>query len=319
MDIKSYADAGVDIEKGDRFANFIGSLKSKAVSGEIGGFAGGIEIDTEKYKNPVLLSTTDGVGTKLLIARQLEKYDTIGIDLVAMCVNDLIVCGADPVNFLDYIACGKLNEKQMQEIIKGVVDGCEQSECILAGGETAEMPDVYAEDDFDLAGFCVGLVSKENILPKKEKISSGDTVLALKSVGIHSNGLSLARKVIKKEDIEGRKELLKPTKIYVKDLKELLKTQKILSAAHITGGGLVGNLKRTIPDNLEPDIDFSSWEVPEIFKKIQSQGKIETEEMRKVFNMGIGIAFIVKASDADSVIEWGKKSEIEVLKIGKLK
>lgn len=198
MDIKSYAEAGVDIEKGDRFAEFIGSLKSKAVSGEIGGFAGGIEIDTEKYKKPVLLSTTDGVGTKLLIARQLEKYDTIGIDLVAMCVNDLIVCGADPVNFLDYIACGKLNEKQMQEIIKGVVEGCEQSECILAGGETAEMPDVYAEDDFDLAGFCVGLVNKDNILPKKDKISKGDTVLALPSAGIHSNGLSLARKVIKR-------------------------------------------------------------------------------------------------------------------------
>ena len=319
MDIKSYADAGVDIEKGDRFAQFIGSLKSKAVSGEIGGFAGGIEIDTEKYKKPVLLSTTDGVGTKLLIARQLEKYDTIGIDLVAMCVNDLIVCGADPVNFLDYIACGKLNEKQMQEIIKGVVEGCEQSECILAGGETAEMPDVYSEDDFDLAGFCVGLVSKENILPKKDQISSGDAVLALKSEGIHSNGLSLARKVIKKDDIEGRKELLKPTKIYVKDLKELLKTGKILSAAHITGGGLVGNLKRTIPDNLVPDIDFSSWKVPEIFRKIQDQGNLATEEMRKVFNMGIGIAFIVKAADADSVIEHGKKSGIEVLKIGKLK
>ena len=318
MDIKSYAEAGVDIEKGDRFAEFIGSLKSKAVSGEIGGFAGGIEIDTEKYKKPVLLSTTDGVGTKLLIARQLEKYDTIGIDLVAMCVNDLIVCGADPVNFLDYIACGKLNEKQMQEIIKGVVEGCEQSECILAGGETAEMPDVYAEDDFDLAGFCVGLVNKDNILPKKDKISKGDTVLALPSAGIHSNGLSLARKVIKEEDTEGRKELLKPTKIYVKDLKELLKTGKILSAAHITGGGLVGNLKRTIPENLKPDIDFSSWDVPEIFKKIQKQGNIDTEEMRKVFNMGIGIAFIVKEADADSVIEHGNKAGIKVLKIGKL-
>ena len=318
MDIKSYAEAGVDIEKGDRFAEFIGSLKSKAVSGEIGGFAGGIEIDTEKYKKPVLLSTTDGVGTKLLIARQLEKYDTIGIDLVAMCVNDLIVCGADPVNFLDYIACGKLNEKQMQEIIKGVVEGCEQSECILAGGETAEMPDVYAEDDFDLAGFCVGLVNKDNILPKKDKISKGDTVLALPSAGIHSNGLSLARKVIKKEDTEGRKELLKPTKIYVKDLKELLKTGKILSAAHITGGGLVGNLKRTIPENLKPDIDFASWNVPEIFKKIQKQGNIDTEEMRKVFNMGIGIAFIVKEADSDSVIEHGSKAGIKVLKIGKL-
>lgn len=318
MDIKSYADAGVDIEKGDRFAEFIGSLKSKAVSGEIGGFAGGIEIDIEKYKKPVLLSATDGVGTKLLIARQLEKYDTIGIDLVAMCVNDLIVCGADPVNFLDYIACGKLNEKVMQEIIKGVVDGCEQSECILAGGETAEMPDVYEEHDFDLAGFCVGLVDKENILPKKDKISKGDRVLALPSKGIHSNGLSLARKVIKKEDIEGRKELLKPTKIYVKDLKELLKTQKILSAAHITGGGLVGNLKRSIPDNLNPEIDFSAWKVPEIFKKIQTQGNIDTEEMRKVFNMGIGIAFVVKEADADAVMAHGKKAGIDVLRIGKL-
>ena len=318
MEIKSYADAGVDIEKGDRFASFIGSIKSKAVSGEIGGFAGGIEIDTEKYKKPVLLSTTDGVGTKLLLARQLNKYDTIGIDLVAMCVNDLIVCGADPVNFLDYIACGRLNEEVMKEIINGIVAGCEDAECILAGGETAEMPDVYKEDDFDLAGFCVGLVSKDNMLPRKDKISKGDIILALPSEGVHSNGLSLARKIIREDDIEGRKELLKPTKIYVRELKKLLATGKILSAAHITGGGLVGNLIRTLPENLKPEIDFSAWKVPDIFNKMQKEGNIEEKEMRKVFNMGIGIAFTVKKGDEESVVKTGMESGIKILKIGEL-
>jgi phosphoribosylformylglycinamidine cyclo-ligase len=319
MGVKSYAEAGVDIDNGDNFAKFIGSIKSKAVSGSIGGFAGGVEIDIKKYKKPVLLSTTDGVGTKLLLTRELGIYNTIGIDLVAMSVNDLIVCGAEPVNFLDYIACGKLNRKIMDEVVRGGVKGCEESDCGLAGGETAEMPDVYSKDDFDLAGFCVGIVEKDKMLPKKDKIAKGDVILGIPSVGIHSNGLSLARKVIKKTDKAGRKELLKPTKIYVKELKKLLALNVILSAAHITGGGLEGNLKRTLPKKVEAVFDYSAWSAPDIFEKIKKEGGIAEAEMRKVFNMGIGIALVVNKKDADKVIAQAKKEKIRLLVIGEIR
>lgn len=320
MKVKSYAEAGVDIDKGDKFASFISSIQSKAiVKGGIGGFAGGIEIDIKKYKNPVLLSSTDGVGTKLILTRQFGIYDTIGIDLVAMCVNDLIVCGAEPLNFLDYIACGKLDNERMENIIRGIVKGCEEAECILAGGETAEMPDVYSQDDYDLAGFAVGIVDKNNMLPLKEQVRKGDIIFALPSVGIHSNGLSLARKVIGENDNVGRRELLKPTKIYVKELKKLLTTETILAAAHITGGGLEGNLIRTLPAQLKPVFDYSAWETPEIFLKIMNDGEIPESEMRKVFNMGIGIAFIVHKEDADKVINLGSEENITVKLIGEIK
>lgn len=320
MKVKSYAEAGVDIDKGDKFANFISSIQSKAiVKGGIGGFAGGIEIDIKKYKNPVLLSSTDGVGTKLMLTRQFGIYDTIGIDLVAMCVNDLIVCGAEPLNFLDYIACGKLDSERMENIIKGIVKGCEEAECILAGGETAEMPDVYSQDDYDLAGFAVGIVDKNNMLPRKEQVQKGDLIFALPSVGIHSNGLSLARKVIGEKDNAGRRELLKPTKIYVKELKKLLTTEAILAAAHITGGGLEGNLIRTLPAQLKPVFDYSAWETPEIFLKIMNDGEIAESEMRKVFNMGIGIAFIVHKEDGDKIINLGSQENITVKLIGEIK
>lgn len=318
MGIKSYADAGVDIEKGDNFAKFIGSINSPAVSKSIGGFAGGVEIDLKKYRNPVLLSTTDGVGTKLMLTRQFGIYDTIGIDLVAMCVNDLIVCGAQPLNFLDYIACGKLNTEIMQEIIKGIINGCEQAECVLAGGETAEMPDVYAEDDFDLAGFCVGIVEKSKMIPRKSEIKKGDIVLGIPSAGIHSNGLSLARKVISEKDIDGRRELLRPTKIYVKELKLLLSTDMVLSAAHITGGGLEGNLKRTIPENLKAVFDYNSWSVPEIFEKIMKQGDIDLSEMRKVFNMGIGIALVAGRDNTGMLLDSARNNNITLLPIGEI-
>lgn len=318
MNIRSYAEAGVDIEKGDKFSRFIASIKSKAVSGDIGGFAGGVEIDLKKYTRPVLLSTTDGVGTKLLLTKELGVFDTIGIDLVAMCVNDLIVCGSQPVSFLDYIACGKLDTDIMQEIIKGIVTGCEQAECILAGGETAEIPDLYAADDFDLAGFCVGLVEKEKMLPRKDKLKKGDVILALPSAGIHSNGLSLARKVISEKDREGRKKLLEPTKIYVKELSKLLETDMILTAAHITGGGLESNFERTLPAGLRAEFDYKAWKTPEIFLKIMRDGNISEQEMRKVFNMGIGIAMAVSEKDAWIVTEKAEKEGIELLKIGEL-
>ena len=318
MPVKSYEEAGVSIDKGDKFASFIGSLKSKAVSRSIGGFAGGIAIDTKKYKNPIMLSTTDGVGTKLMIAQELGIYDTVGIDLVAMSVNDLIVCGAAPQTFLDYIACGKIHEEVLHQIIKGVVDGCEQAECTLAGGETAEMPDVYGKDDFDLAGFAVGIVDRDKMLPRKKNIKKGDIILGLPSAGIHSNGLSLARKVIDKKDKAGRRELLKPTKIYVKELKKLIAKDNIEAAAHITGGGLTGNLIRTLPKTVKPVFDTSAWEVPEIFKKIQKNGGIDPVEMERVFNMGIGIAMVVKKNNVDDVLSFAKRSRIAIRVIGEI-
>ena len=318
MPVKSYEEAGVSIDKGDKFASFIGSLKSKAVSRSIGGFAGGIAIDTKKYKNPIMLSTTDGVGTKLMIAQELGIYDTVGIDLVAMSVNDLIVCGAAPQTFLDYIACGKIHEEVLHQIIKGVVDGCEQAECTLAGGETAEMPDVYGSDDFDLAGFAVGIVDRDKMLPRKKNIKKGDIILGLPSAGIHSNGLSLARKVIDKKDKAGRQELLKPTKIYVKELKKLIAKDNIEAAAHITGGGLTGNLIRTLPKTVKPVFDTTAWEVPEIFQKIQRNGGIDPVEMERVFNMGIGIAMVVKKNNVDDVLSFAKRSKIAIRVIGEI-
>ncbi|QEN03604.1 phosphoribosylformylglycinamidine cyclo-ligase [Thiospirochaeta perfilievii] len=311
----TYSEAGVDIEKGDRFASFIGNIKSKAVSNSIGGFAGGIELDVEKYKKPVLLSCTDGVGTKLMVAQQLQKFDTLGIDLVAMCVNDLIVCGASPLVFLDYIGCGKLNEDVLKEVIKGVVEGCEQAGCTLAGGETAEMPDMYSDNEFDLAGFSVGIVEKSQMLPQLDRVEKGDILFGMASVGVHSNGLSLARKTIDINDRENMEKLLTPTKIYVKELEELLKSEMIISAAHITGGGLEGNIVRALPKELKPELTWD-WEVPEIFFTIQKNGNISEDEMRKVFNMGIGMVLVIKKENEKSFSNFAKKCNIDVFKAG---
>lgn len=313
----SYKDAGVDIEKGDRFASFIGNLKSKAVSSSIGGFAGGLPVDLHRFKKPLLFSCTDGVGTKLMVAMRLKKYDTVGIDLVAMSVNDLIVCGIEPISFLDYIACGHLNETVLKEVIKGIVEGCEQAECVLTGGETAEMPDLYHEDDFDLAGFCVGLGDEEAILPFKNKMEAGDLLLALPSSGVHSNGLSLARKALANCNDEVWKKLLTPTRIYVKEMKALLSTGCILGAAHITGGGLEGNTLRALPSHLKPQFTWD-WKVPEIFDLIQKEGEIETAEMRKVFNMGLGIVVVVKEKNVAKVEKIAAEKGIDIFKVGVL-
>lgn len=314
----TYSEAGVDIEKGDRFASFIGNIKSKAVSNSIGGFAGGIEIDTEKYKKPVLLSCTDGVGTKLMVAQKLQKFDTLGIDLVAMCVNDLIVCGASPMVFLDYIGCGKLNEDVLKEVIKGIVEGCEQSGCTLAGGETAEMPDMYPDNEFDLAGFSVGIVEKSKMLPKLDEIQKGDVLFGIASVGVHSNGLSLARKCINPEDRENMEVLLTPTKIYVKDLEALLPSDMITAAAHITGGGLEGNIVRALPEGMTPVLNWE-WSKPEIFSTIQKNGNISDDEMKKVFNMGIGMILVVKQENEAAFAEYAKKAGVEIFKAGVVK
>lgn len=317
MAVNSYSDAGVDIEKGDRFARFIGSLPSKAVSGALGGFAGGLELDPAQWKNPLLLSSTDGVGTKLMVAAKLRRFDTIGIDLVAMCVNDLAVCGAWPLSFLDYIGCGRLNEDLMKEVISGIVTGCEEAECTLAGGETAEMPDMYRGDDFDLAGFCVGLVEKSQLLPRSRAMSAGDVIIGLPSSGVHSNGLSLARKVLPSSDKGLWRELLVPTRIYVKELKKLTAGGRILGAAHITGGGLAGNLQRILPDGLVPRFN-KRWPVPPIFQSIREKGGISDGEMDKVFNMGIGIALIVKSDQADPLLASAAEAGIETHIIGEL-
>ncbi|MCL1818117.1 MAG: phosphoribosylformylglycinamidine cyclo-ligase [Spirochaetaceae bacterium] len=287
-----YTAAGVDIEGGERFARFIASIQSKAVSSGIGGFSGGIEFDPSRWKKPLLMSTTDGVGTKLLVAQRLKKFDTLGIDLVAMNVNDLAVCGVQPLSFLDYIAIGRLDDKLLHEIIKGIVAGCELAGCVLTGGETAEMPDLYRDEDFDLAGFCVGIGEKDNMLPRPDEMAAGDKLYALPSSGVHSNGLSLARKALRDAGEAAWQELLVPTRIYVDELMRLSASGTIAAAAHITGGGLEGNLTRVLGPGLAPRVSWD-WKTPPIFEEIAKDGAIETGEMRRVFNMGVGIALVV--------------------------
>jgi phosphoribosylformylglycinamidine cyclo-ligase len=315
MKPKSYSEAGVDIEKGDAFAGFIAGLKSPAVSRQIGGFAGGIELDLKGIAHPVMLSSTDGVGTKLLVARKLGKYDTLGIDLVAMCVNDLIVAGVKPQIFLDYIACGQVEPKLLEQLIAGVVTGCELAGCVLAGGETAEMPDLYGPGDFDLAGFCTGVGDKSSLLPRTDEIREGDRLLALPSSGIHSNGLSLARKVIGEDDRNSWEQLLVPTRIYVKDLSVLLETGAVKAAAHITGGGLEGNVSRVLPDTFKPEFSLD-WPVPGIFSVIQENGSIAEAEMRKVFNMGLGIVMVVSPDKVISLQQLAGENGIDIIDAG---
>jgi phosphoribosylformylglycinamidine cyclo-ligase len=315
--ISSYKEAGVDIKKGERFTDFIKNFSSNAILNGIGDFAGGIELDIKEYRTPVLLSTTDGVGTKLLVAKKCKTYATIGIDLVAMCVNDLIVCGAEPLLFLDYIACGKIHEEVLQDIMKGIIRGCEIAHLKLGGGETAEMPDMYNTDDVDLAGFAIGIGEKERLLPKKEMIREGDIIFGLPSSGIHSNGLSLARKVIPEGEKRLWEELLVPTRIYTEEIIALLSSGIICAAAHITGGGLPGNISRVIPNSLFPEL-FFNWEIPWIFTEIQKRSGIEEEEMKKVFNLGIGIALIAKQEKQDRLEKVAQDKNISLFKIGKL-
>jgi phosphoribosylformylglycinamidine cyclo-ligase len=314
---KTYRDAGVDIEKGDRLVNFIKGFDSTAISGGIGGFAGGFELDREKFSHPVIMTTTDGVGTKLMIAKKLKVYDTVGIDLVAMCVNDLIAGGAQPVSFLDYIACGRLDEAVIQDLLRGIIAGCETAGCMLTGGETAEMPDMYGIGDYDLAGFAVGIVDRDNMLPFTEDITEGTPLYGLRSSGIHSNGFSLARKTLPLDDKAILTELMVPTKIYVNEVTELLSSGAVLGAAHITGGGLLANVQRILPANLKPVLDFS-WDVPWIFEAIQERGGISNSEMRKVFNLGIGMVLPVQLTGSPAFEKRASDAGIEVLKIGKV-
>ncbi len=315
---RTYRDAGVDIEGGENFVEIIKSIKSKAIDSGIGAFSSAIEIDTQKYKNPIILSSTDGVGTKILVAKELKIFNTIGIDLVAMCVNDILASGATPISFLDYIACGKLNTGILKEVIKGIVSGCEIASCKLSGGETAEMPDMYDKDDFDLAGFAIGIAERDAILPKTNEMRERDILLGIPSTGIHSNGLSLARKVIPPNKEQLRRELLKPTKIYTKEIGALLKTKKILGIAHITGGGLYTNIERILPKGFFPVIN-RNWKIPEIFRAIQDYGDIETEEMYRVFNMGIGMVIVIHDEDRKLITETSIKEGITLIDVGYIK
>jgi phosphoribosylformylglycinamidine cyclo-ligase len=315
--VKSYRDAGVDIDRGDRFVEFIKSIRSRAVDPGIGGFSAALPLDSLGFTSPVLLTTTDGTGTKILVAKKLGRWDTIGIDLVAMNVNDLLVCGARPVTFLDYIACGRIDETKLHEVMRGIVRGCELAGCSLGGGETAEMPDLYGEDDIDLAGFAVGVAEKSALLPRKAEIRAGDVILGLPSSGIHSNGLSLARKVIPESDRDSWEQMLVPTRIYAPEMKLLVGTGRVLAAAHITGGGLFGNLQRVIPDSLSPRFRFD-WPVPPIFDRIRSAGSVGEHEMRAVFNLGIGMALIAHPGDRSALAHAAEGGGFTLLDIGVL-
>ncbi|MFH2115853.1 MAG: phosphoribosylformylglycinamidine cyclo-ligase [Spirochaetota bacterium] len=315
MDYKS---AGVDMDEGDRFADFIRNMPSRAVDKGIGGFAGGLSIKAAaSMRDPVLLSTTDGVGTKILVARKTGRWDTIGIDLVAMNVNDLIVCGCRPLNFLDYIACGRVDSVKLQAVIKGIVLGCEEADCVLTGGETAEMPDLYAQDDIDLAGFCTGIVDRADMLPRLADMAEGDVILGLPSSGVHSNGYSLARKCVRDDDELAWDQLLTPTRIYVRELGKLIDTGRVLAAAHITGSGLEGNFPRVLPPGLSGDFSWD-WPRPPIFDTIAKGGSVPEAEMRRVFNLGVGMAFVVKARDADEVLAYAAGEGIEAFRMGRL-
>lgn len=305
----TYRDAGVDIEAGDALVNQIKPFAKRTMRPEvmsaIGGF-GSMFAMPEKFKSPVLVSGTDGVGTKLKLAFELNKHDTVGIDLVAMSVNDILVQGAEPLFFLDYFACGKLDVGTAASVIKGIAAGCEESGCALVGGETAEMPGMYPAGEYDLAGFVVGCVEKENIIDGST-IAEGDVVLGLASSGAHSNGYSLIRKLIEKSgidmesDFQGRPfkdVVMTPTKLYVKSILALLDALPVKGMAHITGGGITENIPRVLPAGLTAEINANSWELPALFKWLQAQGNIADNEMYKTFNCGVGMAIIVSQENA---------------------
>ena len=303
----SYAAAGVDITAGYRAVELMKRHIARTMTGsgasEIGGFGGLFELDLTGYTHPVLVSGTDGVGTKLKLAFLQNKADTVGIDCVAMCVNDVICCGAKPLFFLDYIACGKNVPERIADIVAGVAEGCVQSGAALVGGETAEMPGFYPVDEYDLAGFAVGLVEKDRILDKT-RVKKGDTLIALPSSGVHSNGFSLVRKVFSEEELRGElgRELLTPTRIYVKPVLGLLEQVEVHSIAHITGGGFYENIPRALPKGFGVRISKKEIRTPELFAKIAKAGDIPERDMFNTFNMGVGMCLTVRADAADQAI-----------------
>ncbi len=309
----TYKDAGVDIDAGntlvDKIKKIVKITNRPGVLGGIGGFGGCFDISQySSYKQPVLVSSTDGVGTKLRLAIESMRHQTIGIDLVAMCVNDLVVMGAEPLFFLDYFATGKLDVSVAEQVISGIANGCVEAGAALIGGETAEMPGMYAAKDYDLAGFCVGIAEKEELIDGRH-IAEKDVLIGLASSGPHSNGYSLIRHILKTkqipltETLNGKplmETLLTPTRIYVKSLLALARAKLLKGAAHITGGGFTDNIPRILPDNLAAHIDCQSWQLPPIFKWLQEQGQMTTAECRRTFNCGVGMILCVNAKDVDS-------------------
>jgi len=323
----SYKDAGVDIDAGNALIERIKGVAKRTrrpeVMAGLGGFGALFELPTG-YKEPVLISGTDGVGTKLRLAMELNKHDTIGIDLVAMCVNDLIVGGAEPLFFLDYYATGKLNIDVAASVVDGIGKGCEMSGCSLVGGETAEMPGMYEGDDYDLAGFCVGIAEKSEIIDGSQ-VSEGDTLIGLASSGPHSNGYSLIRKIIevsgaelsqKLGDTDLGTALMAPTKIYVKPLLKLIKASQVNALSHITGGGLLENIPRVLPEGSKAVIDTNSWELPEVFQWLQLSGNVNSIEMYRTFNCGVGMVLAVPSNKADEAISLLETEGEKAWKIG---
>ncbi|MFD2180324.1 phosphoribosylformylglycinamidine cyclo-ligase [Veronia pacifica] len=309
----SYKDAGVDIDAGnalvDRIKGVVKKTRRPEVMGGIGGFGALCELPAG-YKQPVLVSGTDGVGTKLRLAMDLKKHDTIGIDLVAMCVNDLIVQGAEPLFFLDYYATGKLDVDTAADVVTGIGEGCQQSGCSLIGGETAEMPGMYDGEDYDVAGFCVGVVEKEDIIDGS-KVAEGDALIALASSGPHSNGYSLIRKIIEvsganlDDDLNGTslaEQLLTPTRIYVKSVLKMMKECDVHAISHITGGGFWENIPRVLPEGTKAVVDGNSWQWPDIFNWLQANGNVDTHEMYRTFNCGVGLVIAMPAAQAEKAI-----------------
>ncbi|MBS4209584.1 phosphoribosylformylglycinamidine cyclo-ligase [Bacillus sp. FJAT-50079] len=323
----AYRNAGVDIEAGyeavEKIKKHTKRTMRPGVMGQLGGFGGAFDLSALNLKEPVLVSGTDGVGTKLKLAFMMDKHDTIGIDCVAMCVNDIVVQGAEPLYFLDYVALGKAVPDKIEQIVSGIADGCEQAGCALIGGETAEMPGLYEEDEYDLAGFSVGACEKSDIITG-EKIQDGDVLIGLASSGIHSNGYSLVRKIFLENqgfELDAKlpelkrslgEELLKPTKIYVKPVLAAHKEFGLKGMSHITGGGFIENIPRMLPQDIGAVVELDSWPVLPIFKALEKYGELDREEMFNIFNMGIGFVIAVDANKADAVtrflIEQGEKA-----------
>jgi phosphoribosylaminoimidazole synthetase len=328
----TYAEAGVDIDEGARLVDLIApAAKATARSGteaSLGGFAAVFDPKAAGFKDPLILTTTDGVGTKLKIAIEAGKHDTVGIDLVAMCVNDLVANGAEPLVFLDYYATGALNAQEAATIIRGIAEGCRRAGCALAGGETAEMPGMYRKGDYDLAGFSMGAAERGTLLPKFDAIKAGDVLIGLASSGPHSNGYSLVRKVVERSGLKWTDAapfapgktladaLLEPTRIYVKALLPLIRAGKLKGLAHITGGGLVENTPRALPKNLRAQFDWNSWKRPAVFQWLQETGAIPEDDIRRTFNLGIGMVAIAEKAEADAIIAALKQSGEDATIIG---
>ncbi len=330
----SYRDAGVDIDAGNRLVDLIKPLTRATArpgaDGSIGGFGGVFDLAKAGYRDPLLVAATDGVGTKLKLAIDADKHDTIGIDLVAMSVNDLIVQGAEPLLFLDYYACGKLNPERARDVVAGIASGCKEAGCALVGGETAEMPGLYAAEDYDLAGFALGAVERDKLLPRKD-VGAGDVILGLPSSGVHSNGFSLVRRVVAESGValvadapfaKGEKlghALLAPTRIYVKAILAALKASDGIKAlAHITGGGFTDNIPRVLPDGTVAKIDSSNIPVLPVFKWLAREGNIVEGEMLRTFNCGIGMVIVVAAREADAITALLIKAGEKVSRLGEI-